>query len=112
MVDELTEADSPCLLVCGARWGRSVDALRSTTIFVIPSDQVSGRHVDTRTLTPSICHEGKLLNTMPKSGSAYVENSLSKILGLWTRYHGHRYGLIDQIDIQDAHTFSRGPSGF
>jgi hypothetical protein len=61
-----------------------------------------------RTLTPSICHEGKLLNTMPKSGSAYVENSLSKILGLWTRYHGHRYGLIDQIDIQDAHTFSRG----
>jgi hypothetical protein len=61
-----------------------------------------------RTLTPSICHEGILLNTMPKSGSVYVEKSLSKLLGLRTMYLGNRYGLVDQIDIRDAHTFSRG----
>jgi hypothetical protein len=45
---------------------------------------------------------------MPKSGSVYVEKSLSKILGLRTMHLGNRYGLIDQIDIQNAHTFSRG----
>jgi hypothetical protein len=49
-----------------------------------------------------------LLNTMPKSGSVYVCKSLAKILALRTMYIGNQYGLIDQIDVKDAHTFSGG----
>ena len=49
-----------------------------------------------------------LLNTMPKSGSVYVCKSLAKILALRTMYIGNQYGLIDQIDVKDALTFSGG----
>ena len=49
-----------------------------------------------------------LLNTMPKSGSAYVSSSLATILGLSHMQIGNRYALIDQIDPQDALTFSGG----
>jgi hypothetical protein len=61
-----------------------------------------------RTPKPSTYHEGILLNTMPKSGSIYVQKSLSKILGLATMDLGNSYGLIDQMNIQDTRTFSHG----
>jgi hypothetical protein len=49
-----------------------------------------------------------LLNTMPKSGSVYILKSLAKILQLRTMHIGNQYGLIDQIDVKDALTFSSG----
>jgi hypothetical protein len=52
--------------------------------------------------------ESILLNTMPKSGSVYVAMSLEKLLGLSFMHLGNRYVLIDQIDVQDARTFTRG----
>jgi hypothetical protein len=61
-----------------------------------------------RTPMPPTCGEGILLNTMPKSGSVYVQKSLSRILGFGTMYLGNCYGLIDQINIQNTRTFSRG----
>jgi hypothetical protein len=61
-----------------------------------------------RTLQPSACREGILLNTMPKSGSVYILKSLAKILQLRMMYIGNRYALIDQIDVRDALTLSRG----
>jgi hypothetical protein len=57
---------------------------------------------------PPTWREGILLNTMPKSGSVYIQKSLSEILSFGTMYLGNRYGLIDQIDVQAAHTFSGG----
>jgi len=57
---------------------------------------------------PQTCRESILLNTMPKSGSVYVQKSLAKILGLRTMYIGNQYGLIDQIDVKDALAFSSG----
>ena len=46
---------------------------------------------------------------MPKSGSAYISSSLATILQLNTMQIGNAYaGLIDQINIQRARTFSRG----
>jgi hypothetical protein len=57
---------------------------------------------------PPTCREGILLNTMPKSGSVYIEKSLAKILNLGTMYLGNRYALIDQVDVRDALAFSRG----
>jgi hypothetical protein len=54
------------------------------------------------------CTDGILLNTMPKSGSVYIQKSLSKILGFATMDLGNSYGLIDQMNIQDTRTFSRG----
>jgi hypothetical protein len=61
-----------------------------------------------RTPVPPKCGESLLLNTMPKSGSVYVQKSLSKILDFGTAYLGNRYGLIDQMNIQDTRTFSCG----
>jgi hypothetical protein len=61
-----------------------------------------------RPTKPSTYLEGILLNTMPKSGSIYVQKSLSKILGLAAMDLGNSYGLIDQMNIQDTRTFSRG----
>jgi hypothetical protein len=61
-----------------------------------------------RPVRPQTSGESILLNTMPKSGSIYVLKSLAKILGLRTMYIGSQYGLIDQIDVKDALTFSRG----
>jgi hypothetical protein len=61
-----------------------------------------------RPVRPQTCGEGILLNTMPKSGSVYVLKSLAKILRLRTMYIGNQYGLIDQIDVKDALTFSGG----
>jgi hypothetical protein len=57
---------------------------------------------------PQTFRESILLNTMPKSGSVYVCKSLAKILTLRIMYIGNQYGLIDQIDVKDAHTFSAG----
>jgi hypothetical protein len=54
------------------------------------------------------CRNGILLNTMPKSGSAYISGSLATILQLNTMQIGHGYALIDQINIQGARTLSRG----
>jgi hypothetical protein len=54
------------------------------------------------------CREGILLNTMPKSGSAYVSISLVKILQLRTMHISNQYSLIDQINIEQTRTFSRG----
>jgi hypothetical protein len=45
---------------------------------------------------------------MPKSGSAYISGSLTTILQLNTMQIGNGYALIDQINIRDAHTLSRG----
>ena len=61
---------------------------------------------------PQTFRESILLNTMPKSGSVYVCKSLAKILTLRTMYIGNQYGLIDQIDVKDAHTFSAGRKSF
>jgi hypothetical protein len=61
-----------------------------------------------RPLQPQPCRESILLNTMPKSGSVYVLKSLAKILRLRAMYIGNQYGLIDQIDVKDALTFSGG----
>lgn len=48
------------------------------------------------------CGDGILLNTMPKSGSVYIQKSLTKILGCRSVEFGNRYALIDQIGIRDA----------
>jgi hypothetical protein len=49
---------------------------------------------------------GILLNTMPKSGSVYILNSLAKIVDLKTMYFGNpRNG---QISLQDVMTFNGG----
>jgi len=63
---------------------------------------------DSRLRPPRPQTESILLNTMPKSGSVYVCKSLAKILALRTMYIGNQYGLIDQIDVKDAVTFSGG----
>ena len=52
--------------------------------------------------------ESVLLNTMPKSGSVYVATSLAEILGHSSKCIGNRYALIDQLNVEDAVTFSRG----
>jgi hypothetical protein len=61
-----------------------------------------------RPFRPQPFRESILLNTMPKSGSMYVLKSLAKILRLRAMYIGNQYGLIDQIDVKDALTFSGG----
>ena len=48
------------------------------------------------------CCDGILLNTMPKSGSVYIQKSLAKILSCQTLNVGNSYALIDQIDIRDV----------
>lgn len=54
------------------------------------------------------CRHSILLNTMPKSGSVYISGSLATILQLSTMQIGNGYVLVDQINIQRAHTLSRG----
>jgi hypothetical protein len=61
-----------------------------------------------RPFRPQPFRESILLNTMPKSGSMYVLKSLARILRLRAMYIGNQYGLIDQIDVKDAITFSGG----
>jgi hypothetical protein len=48
------------------------------------------------------CTDGILLNTMPKSGSVYIQKSLAKILNCQTLDVGNSYAFIDQIDIRDV----------
>ena len=45
--------------------------------------------------------DGILLNTMPKSGSVYIQKSLTKILSCEALNVGNSYALIDQIDVRD-----------
>lgn len=54
------------------------------------------------------CRDGILLNTMPKSGSVYMQKSLAKILGCATLDVGNRYALIDQIGLRDVRTLIGG----
>ena len=54
------------------------------------------------------CRDGILLNTMPKSGSIYIQKSLAKILNCRTLDFGNRYALIDQIGIRDARVLVGG----
>jgi hypothetical protein len=54
------------------------------------------------------CRDGILLNTMPKSGSVYIQKSLAKILGCRTLDAGNRYALIDQIGLRDARALVGG----
>jgi hypothetical protein len=54
------------------------------------------------------CRDGILLNTMPKSGSVYIQKSLAKILGCRTLDAGNRYALIDQIGLRDARALVSG----
>jgi len=65
-----------------------------------------------RAFSRGAAHEGNedsiLLNTMPKSGSIYVQKSLVKILGWRTLYLGNSYALIDQIGVEDAKTLISG----
>jgi hypothetical protein len=54
------------------------------------------------------CRDGILLNTMPKSGSVYIQKSLAKILDCRTLDAGNRYALIDQIGLRDARALIGG----
>jgi hypothetical protein len=54
------------------------------------------------------CRDGILLNTMPKSGSVYMQRSLAKILNGRTLDVGNRYALIDQIGLRDARALISG----
>jgi len=49
-----------------------------------------------------------LLNTMPKSGSVFVQRTLCMLLKIDQKYIGNRYALIDQINVHDAETISKG----
>jgi hypothetical protein len=49
-----------------------------------------------------------LLNTMPKSGSIYIQKSLAKILNCPAVHLGNGYALIDQMGVQDAKTLIAG----
>jgi hypothetical protein len=55
-----------------------------------------------------LCRDSILLNTMPKSGSIYIQKSLAKILRCPTVHLGNSYALIDQIGVRSAKAFSSG----
>ncbi len=59
-------------------------------------------------LNRQTCRDGILLNTMPKSGSIYMQKALAKILDCNTLDVGNRYALIDQIGLRDARTLTGG----
>jgi hypothetical protein len=81
---------------------------RTTSLFRRITQRVGCSASRLRPPRPQTCGESILLNTMPKSGSVYVQKSLAKILGLRAMYIGNQYGLIDQIDVKDALTFRGG----
>jgi hypothetical protein len=49
-----------------------------------------------------------LLNTMPKSGSVFVQRTLSTLLKVDQKYIGNCYALTDQINVRDAEAISQG----
>ena len=59
-------------------------------------------------LLRGVCVTSILLNTMPKSGSVYLSNSLAKIVGCELMYIGNMYALIDQISFKSVRKFSEG----
>lgn len=81
---------------------RLTDFRRTVGRFIALSAPRQSRH-DRQT-----CRDGILLNTMPKSGSVYMQKSLAKILGCATLDVGNRYALIDQIGLRDVRTLIGG----